>query len=346
MSTFGRIAVAVVAAGVLVAGTLVAAHYLKGPEAPPASPAAPTPTTVETPTGTSGLDAKHVAGRADVAVPAGAYAVSSTAASPAAPGAAGAQVAAGPGAAGGMAAAGPGDAAADEGLAMVRGQPVQAQKRLSEALRAGVDGAKGREVREALNALSAKIQLSSQIVPGDAYSKSYTVASGDALEPIGKRFLVPFELVMRVNGMTAHGVAAGQQIKVIQGPVSVEIFKARKELQAWLGDACIRVYPVAIGAENRTPEGTFLVDDKVKNPPYQPQHKTGSAFKASGAPDNPLGTRWIRFDKAKGLGIHGTIDPTSIGHDVSEGCIRLLPKDVEELYDMVVVKASKVTIRP
>ena len=32
-----------------------------------------------------------------------------------------------------------------------------------------------------------------------------------------------------------------------------------------------------------------------------------------------------------GIGIHGTHDPGSIGTDVTEGCIRLQNKDVEEL---------------
>lgn len=33
--------------------------------------------------------------------------------------------------------------------------------------------------------------------------------------------------------------------------------------------------------------------------------------------------------------IHGTNEPASIGRDESLGCIRMLPDDVEELFDMV-----------
>jgi len=348
MFTFGRIAAAVLAAGALVAGTLVAAHYLKGPGSAPAA----VPAVVETPTSAEGGGAKGVPARpADAASPV--VAATGGAASIAAPAAgrpataAGAQVPAGPAAApeGATPAAGPGEAHADEGLAMVRDRPVQAQKRLSEAVRAGIDGPKGREVRQVLGALADKIQLSPRIVVDDPYSKSYTVAAGDALERIGQRHLVPYELVMRLNGMTTPAIAAGQQIKVIQGPINIEISKSRKELQAWLGDACIRVYPVGIGADDKTPDGTFVVTkNKLRNPPYQPQHKPKSEFKASGAPDNPLGTRWI--DIGNHYGIHGTIDPASIGRDVSEGCIRMHNKDVEELFDMVVPNGSKVTIRP
>jgi lipoprotein-anchoring transpeptidase ErfK/SrfK len=39
---------------------------------------------------------------------------------------------------------------------------------------------------------------------------------------------------------------------------------------------------------------------------------------------------WIALNK-KGIGIHGTDDPGSIGHAVSHGCIRLANWDVVRL---------------
>jgi lipoprotein-anchoring transpeptidase ErfK/SrfK len=48
-----------------------------------------------------------------------------------------------------------------------------------------------------------------------------------------------------------------------------------------------------------------------------------------------LGTR--RLDLGDGYGIHGTDEPESVGHSVSHGCVRLLNKDVEQLYPMVPV---------
>ena len=224
------------------------------------------------------------------------------------------------------------------------GRVVQAQLRLSEALRAGVDGPKGKAVREALMSLAGRAQLSTARLPEDKYSQAYQVAKGDSVTRIGQKFLIPKELVMKLNGMTSANLAAGQSIKVIQGPLNVEISKSRFELQAWLGDICVRVYPIAIGKTNSTPEGTFVVKNKLVNPPYQPQHKPKSEFRDGGAADNPLGSRWI--DIGNHYGIHGTIDPTSIGRDASEGCIRMHNKDVEELYDLVEQGGSKVIIKP
>jgi len=325
MSTMGRVLVTVVAAAVLVAGTAIVVRYMYPGDGALAGKAP------------AGAEKATPAGQ----TPAGAGAVVS-ATDPKAAGA-------GAGAAGAAAAppapAGPGETAADDGMALLNsGRLVQAEVRLSEALRAGVDGVKGKAVREALNMLADRTQLSGQRLPDDPYSKTYQVARGDSVTTIGGRFLIPLELVMKLNRMGSPDLAAGQSLKVIQGPVTVEVFKKRFEIQAWLGDVCLRVYPVAIGKNNATPEGTFTVKSKLRNPPYQPQHKAKSEFRDGGAPDNPLGARWI--DIGNHYGIHGTIDPTSIGKEASEGCIRMNNKDVEELFDMVVPGATKVTIRP
>jgi lipoprotein-anchoring transpeptidase ErfK/SrfK len=47
-------------------------------------------------------------------------------------------------------------------------------------------------------------------------------------------------------------------------------------------------------------------------------------------PRNPVGVMWIALNK-KGIGIHGTNDPGSIGHAASHGCIRLANWDVVRL---------------
>ena len=54
------------------------------------------------------------------------------------------------------------------------------------------------------------------------------------------------------------------------------------------------------------------------------------------SPENILGTRWLGIDK-QGYGLHGSVDPTSIGKQVTAGCVRMTNKDVEELFDIVPV---------
>lgn len=51
-----------------------------------------------------------------------------------------------------------------------------------------------------------------------------------------------------------------------------------------------------------------------------------------------LGTRFLGIDVPwGGYGIHGTNRPWSIGHFISQGCIRLRNKDIEELFEWVPV---------
>lgn len=46
-----------------------------------------------------------------------------------------------------------------------------------------------------------------------------------------------------------------------------------------------------------------------------------------------LGT--FRLNLGDGYGLHGTNEPTSIGHSVSHGCVRLRNEDIETLYSIV-----------
>ena len=45
----------------------------------------------------------------------------------------------------------------------------------------------------------------------------------------------------------------------------------------------------------------------------------------------------------KGYGIHGTVDPGSLGQQVTQGCVRMSNSDVEELFSIVPTK-TEVTI--
>ena len=78
---------------------------------------------------------------------------------------------------------------------------------------------------------------------------------------------------------------------------------------------------------------------------------TGNRYLAD-APDNPIGERWIGLSGLtgeavgrSGFGIHGTIEPESIGRDQSMGCIRLVADDVAWVYDLLVEGKSRVAVR-
>jgi lipoprotein-anchoring transpeptidase ErfK/SrfK len=99
-------------------------------------------------------------------------------------------------------------------------------------------------------------------------------------------------------------------------------------------------YGVGVGKEGFQWFGRAQIDRKqlwpewvpppemLKRRPELPRHMDGG-------PDNPLGPRAMylyRDGVDLGYRLHGTVEPWSIGGDVSSGCIRLLPEDVIDLY--------------
>ncbi|TLS52663.1 L,D-transpeptidase [Paenibacillus antri] len=93
------------------------------------------------------------------------------------------------------------------------------------------------------------------------------------------------------------------------------------------GDIVKRGFPVGIGRMvSRTPTGEYKIINKQSNP------------------GGPYGAFWMGLSKPT-YGIHGTNDPSSIGREVSLGCIRMHNKDVLELSSLVPV-GTRVTIRP
>jgi hypothetical protein len=93
----------------------------------------------------------------------------------------------------------------------------------------------------------------------------------------------------------------------------------------------VKTYPLAIGKPSTpTPLGNFIISEKEVNPWWYPPR---SKKVVPSGPNNPLGYRWMGF--APMYGIHGTNTPWEIGGWVSNGCIRMRERDVEELFELV-----------
>ena len=63
----------------------------------------------------------------------------------------------------------------------------------------------------------------------------------------------------------------------------------------------------------------------------------------AGGPDNPLGARALYLGSSL-YRIHGTNEPSTIGHNVSSGCIRMMNEDVIDLYGRVSVGTKVVVL--
>ena len=104
-------------------------------------------------------------------------------------------------------------------------------------------------------------------------------------------------------------------------------------------DQRISSFPVAVGKPGRnTPAGNYTVESVTRDPVWYPPRSLRSHYASIGkslptqvppGPANPLGRYFIKLQK--GLGIHGTNQPNSIGQAASWGCIRMREEDVRQL---------------
>jgi hypothetical protein len=172
------------------------------------------------------------------------------------------------------------------------------------------------------------------------YMEPYKIQPGDQLRLIAKKYRVPWQYLVRLNQVDPRKIRAGQDLKVIKGPFSAYIELSTFEMTIHNQGYFVRSYPVGIGKDGQTPVGRFKVMTRLVNPKYFGMD--GVVIEADD-PANPLGERWI--DIGKGYGIHGTIDPKSIGRAQSRGCIRMHNADVAEVFDLL-GEGSEVVIRP
>ncbi|WP_341480032.1 L,D-transpeptidase [Paenibacillus dendrobii] len=102
-------------------------------------------------------------------------------------------------------------------------------------------------------------------------------------------------------------------------PLKIIVDKGNHRLAVVSGRMILRNYKVGLGGI-RTPEGNYVVTDKVMNP--------------NGRSDGEFGSRGMQLSGTN-YAIHGTNEPDSVGADESQGCVRMSKADVEELFDMV-----------
>ena len=125
---------------------------------------------------------------------------------------------------------------------------------------------------------------------------------------------------------------------------SVKIDTKANMLAVFEGDKLVAVYPVTIGStQTASPIGDWKVQRMSKWPRFRYDEKmlkhgqrSGHFYMLPPGPRSPVGVLWIALNK-KGIGMHGTAAPDSIGHSASHGCIRLANWDVVRLAERVKV---------
>jgi len=217
------------------------------------------------------------------------------------------------------------------------------------ALQGGLPAADGKRVREALQDLADRTIFSAQVQKDDPLVQRYTVRAGDTLEKIARRYRISEDFLADINNIAnKHMIRLGAGMKVVQGPFHAGVVKKDHTMHIYLQDVYLRSFGVALGMNGTTPTGTWKVINHLENPGWtDPQGKRWHP----NDPKNPIGEFWIGLEGIGGeavgkigLGIHGTIEPETIGQDVSLGCVRMSPDDISTVYKLLVPGVSIVTV--
>jgi lipoprotein-anchoring transpeptidase ErfK/SrfK len=240
------------------------------------------------------------------------------------------------------------------------GQLLEARKIVNAALVGGkLSAADADQAKAMIREINKTVVFSPRTFADDEFGGTYQVQPGENLMKIAKAHIVTPDLLCRLNGISdPRKLRAGQTLKVVTGPYNAVVTKHDFTLEIWQGDPYttdalyVTTMRVGLGMDNSTPTGKWLVapGNKLKNPTFHSSR--GEGIIAADDPKNPLGEYWLGLQGMDGqalgktsYGIHGTIEPDSIGKMASHGCIRMLNEDVALVFEMLIDGKSTVTIR-
>jgi hypothetical protein len=145
------------------------------------------------------------------------------------------------------------------------------------------------------------------------------------------------QLPVRPNGATGYVRAPVLHLEAVTAHIEVDV--SARTLTLYRSGRPVFTATVAVGSSaTPTPTGRYYVNQRLlpddPDGPYGPAAIGISAF-------SPVLTGWAQGGP---VAIHGTNEPWSIGHAVSNGCIRLPNATLERLFG-VAVAGTPVIIR-
>jgi lipoprotein-anchoring transpeptidase ErfK/SrfK len=131
---------------------------------------------------------------------------------------------------------------------------------------------------------------------------------------------------------------------------SIKINTKGRMLLLYEGDKLLAVFPITPGSSSLpAPQGTWKIESITYLPWFRYDEKMlqegtrgTKYYNIPPGPGSPVGVVWIALNK-RGIGIHGTDKPETIGRSESHGCIRLSNWDAVTLSKMI-TKNIKVQI--
>jgi lipoprotein-anchoring transpeptidase ErfK/SrfK len=169
------------------------------------------------------------------------------------------------------------------------------------------------------------------------------------LAGLAEKFHSSTGLLRALNPGKDFGSAGGQILvpNVVTAPLakaaSVVVSKSDSSVIAYdTNGKLLTYYRATIGSEHDPlPIGEWTILGVARNPAFHynaglfwDARNTSEKAEIAPGPRNPVGVVWIDLSKEH-YGIHGTPDPSKIGHTLSHGCIRLTNWDAWELAGLV-----------
>ncbi|MCA9400567.1 MAG: L,D-transpeptidase family protein [Candidatus Omnitrophica bacterium] len=158
----------------------------------------------------------------------------------------------------------------------------------------------------------------------------HEVVSGDTLGELAKKYGTTIELIKKKNNLKSDVIRIGQKLTIWTGQFNIFVDKSQNILILKDDEEVLKVYNVSTGKNNSTPVGDFKITSKLIDPVWFNK----GVIVPPESPANVLGSRWLGFD-IPGYGIHGTVEPETIGQQVTAGCVRMRNTEVEELYSII-----------
>lgn len=214
---------------------------------------------------------------------------------------------------------------------------VQARAKYLELLRQSPDARTRTKVEERLGRINVTLVSTPMSMPGKT---EYVVKRGDSIEVIARRYGTTVQLIQKGNDIkNPNLIKVGDHFRILDKPkLHVVVSKSRNDMVLTVNGEFFKRYRVGTGKYGKTPEGTFVICDRIPEPVWWKPDGKEVPF---GDPENILGTRWMALKasgetpQVRGYGIHGTWAPESVGKALSAGCIRMINADVEELFDIL-----------
>jgi lipoprotein-anchoring transpeptidase ErfK/SrfK len=164
-------------------------------------------------------------------------------------------------------------------------------------------------------------------------------------------WLVPLAFSVSCIGVGTLSADAAQVTAVAnETPGTIIVRTSQRRLYYVVSPGRAISYPIGVGRAGKQWEGESFISSKRLKPAWSPpaeikrDRPSTPDVIAGGAPNNPMGAAALLLAYGE-YAIHGTNRPSSIGGFVSYGCIRMLNKDILDLYQRVGVGTRVIVTR-